>query len=91
MGAGDSPLTYGARGTVLPHTQGCIRGCGLDPGLFSSPPSGRHIDGEDYSYLRASTGSIWAARVAGTVPKMTPTAMAEERAMTTDQGEMGRS
>jgi len=43
----------------------------------------------NHSYLSASTGSSWAARVAGTVPKITPTRVAEARAMTTDQGEMG--
>ena len=43
----------------------------------------------DYSYLSASTGSNCAARVAGTVPNMTPTRVAEVRAMAIDQPEMG--
>jgi len=43
-----------------------------------------------HSYLRASTGSSWAARVAGTVPKTMPTAAAAARAMKTESQEKGR-
>ncbi len=42
-----------------------------------------------YSYLRDSTGSICAARVAGTVPKITPTMSDTPRARMIDQGLMG--
>ena len=49
----------------------------------------RLADARDHSYFSASTGSSCAARVAGMVPKTTPTTMAEVRAMTTDQGVMG--
>jgi hypothetical protein len=41
-----------------------------------------------YSYLSDSTGSIWAARLAGRVPKMTPTMVEVTSDTTTDQGEM---
>ena len=44
-----------------------------------------------YSSRNASTGSIWAARVAGMVPKKMPTEVAAASAMATDQREMGRS
>lgn len=37
-----------------------------------------------YSYLRDSTGSSCAARVAGTVPKITPTSVAAANAMMTE-------
>jgi hypothetical protein len=43
-----------------------------------------------YSYFNASTGSICAARVAGAVPKMTPTSVAATRATTMEMPEMGR-
>src|SRR5271156_6167585 len=43
-----------------------------------------------YSYFRDSTGSICAARFAGRVPKMTPTAVEVTSAITTDHGETGR-
>ena len=42
-----------------------------------------------HSYFSDSTGSICAARVAGMVPKTTPTSIAAARAMATDQGEIG--
>ena len=43
----------------------------------------------DYSYLRASTGSNCAARVAGTVPKTTPTMVAAASAITTESHGVG--
>src|SRR5579875_2028799 len=46
-------------------------------------------EGGFYSYLRDSTGSIEAARLAGRVPKMTPMAAEVPSAMTMDQGLMG--
>src|SRR5579859_5466736 len=42
-----------------------------------------------YSYFSDSTGSICAARVAGTVPKTTPTTSEISSAATIDHGEMG--
>ena len=43
-----------------------------------------------YSWRRLSTGSSWAARVAGTVPKSTPTKVETPSAITADQPETGR-
>ena len=43
----------------------------------------------NYSYLSDSTGSIWAARLAGRVPKTMPTAAEVNSAITTDQAETG--
>ena len=45
----------------------------------------RQLPSRDYSYFRDSTGSSSAARVAGTVPKTTPTSMAAAKAMMTDR------
>src|SRR5580658_9968287 len=56
-----------------------------------SPLLARFRDARHYSYFKASTGSICAARVAGTVPKTTPTTVAAARAMITDIHEMGNS
>ncbi len=43
----------------------------------------------DYSYLRDSTGSSCAARVAGRVPKTTPTMVAAASAIIADSPEIG--
>ena len=53
--------------------------------LLDRPAADRH------SYFSDSTGSICAARVAGTVPKITPTSVAAVRAISTDNHEMGKS
>lgn len=45
--------------------------------------------GENYSYLRLSTGSNCAARVAGTVPKITPTIVETIIAIIADNPEIG--
>jgi len=42
-----------------------------------------------YSYFRDSTGSICAARFAGTVPKITPTIVDVTSEIATDQPVMG--
>lgn len=49
---------------------------------------GTHF-GVNYSDLRDSAGSICAARVAGTVPKITPTRMDADKATTTDHTVIG--
>ncbi len=62
-------------------------------GCRGSPPGAglRTLRLAHPSSRSASTGSNWAARVAGMVPKKTPTEVAAASAMATDQTEMGRS
>jgi len=50
---------------------------------------GSAADCTAYSYRRLSTGSSWAARVAGTVPKITPTTEDTMIAMMADRPEIG--
>jgi len=60
--------------------------------LAGAPPESISLPGGRISglfILRDSTGSNWAARVAGTVPKITPTTTAAVMATATDQGEIG--
>src|ERR1700683_1200321 len=90
------------RGIVLDvlMLRGCRAGGRQRPQARESPSSQvrlkafkpfvlRSIGGNDYSYRRLSTGSNWAARAAGTVPKITPTSDDTKIAITADQALTG--